>query len=129
MISCLNQSWQLATRHSRSLSLALQRSGQPVNIGRKWRAFGTARSAHDLNPSELASHALWLTRNGFPGEDPFEQNRLWDAVIFQTQGLADDLSAGNAYDLLKAFSIANLLEKNEAIQRVLVRAIRTRGSG
>lgn len=70
-----------------------------------------------------------LARQGSVGQDPFEIEKAWSAVAFQAQGLADELSAKEAYELLRSLSAGGVLTKYEGACSALLGTLRKRGEG
>eukprot|EP00928_Gymnodinium_smaydae_P090460 TRINITY_DN74254_c0_g1_i1.p1 TRINITY_DN74254_c0_g1~~TRINITY_DN74254_c0_g1_i1.p1 ORF type:complete len:431 (-),score=68.03 TRINITY_DN74254_c0_g1_i1:53-1345(-) len=82
--------------------------------------------AFELEAHHLAAYARRLARQyrGGIGADPVDLDKAWNNVLFQAQGLADQLSAQDACTLLRALASSGTLSRQTEACRVLVDVLR-----
>lgn len=86
--------------------------------------FGRTGTAYELEAQDLAPFARTLARNSSVGGDPNGTERAWQAVAFQTRGLAKRLSVQDAYTILRSMSQAGVLRSQREATSALTLILR-----
>ncbi|CAE8660494.1 unnamed protein product, partial [Polarella glacialis] len=88
-------------------------------------------NAFDLEAGEMGAFARRLASQGLAatGGDPRELQRAWAALAFQARGLAEKLSASDAYSLLRGLSSGGVLARHGETCKALIGVLRKKGVG